>query len=454
MLRRASAPDGIRTANFDSQFQEMFAAWNPIFNRFAEGPPDVPTFLAQFGPHIWHSLMQCKRFSGAMLREAVVKSDLSAPGLDGWSVAALKSLANCSPELFDKLALLLGLVEDSGIWPQAFVTASVSLIPKDASQTAPLPTDLRPLTILSSIYRVWAKARLPALVEWQEQWLPDQAWGFRPGRSAEGLFFCTSFLDMECAAAAGDVAAGISFDLRKAFDHIPTDLLLTVLEARGCHPCILRPLRGLFDQMLPRFRLRGTLGPAFSSSNGIPQGCPLSPICLNAVLGVWLEAMGSLLPAVLLGITVPGLRDHSPDLRLVGGSIVAIDGELCPRPAVISGLLPFPVFVFCLSWQQRCRILQSTVTQAVWGHGTHPGNWSKDSLRTLRTQVLASLWQSDHWLASPLRVLTVLASPAIDPSFAFPYQCICTLGRLLGMPSVLHQARRFFSWVRGPACGG
>ena len=35
--------------------------------------------------------------------------------------------------------------------------------------------------------------------------------------------------------------------------------------------------------MQRRFRLRGVLGPSFSSAYGIPQGDPLSPICLNAL---------------------------------------------------------------------------------------------------------------------------------------------------------------------------
>ena len=56
------------------------------------------------------------------------------------------------------------------------------------------------------------------------------------------------------------------------------------------------------------------------------------------------------------------------------------------------------------------------------------------------------------WLASPLLVLTLLAPPAIDPSFAFPFQCICTLGRLLCLPRVLHLVRRLFAL--GPCSPG
>ena len=119
------------------------------------------------------------------------------------------------------------------------------------------------------------------------------------------------------------------------------------------------------------------------------------------------------------------------------------------RPAARSGPKSFLAFLLPVSWQQRCLLLQSTVTQAVWGHGTHPGYWPTDSLRALRAQVFAALWQGERWLALLLLVLTLLAPAAIDPSFAFPFQCICTLGRFLCLPRVLHLVRRLFALGQG-----
>ena len=138
-----------------------------------------------------------------MLREPILWSSPSAPGLDGWSFSALRVLVSWCPKIFDELAVLLRFVEDSDVWPQSFAAASVSLILKDPDVAAPLPSELR----------------LPALLDWQESWLPGEAWGFRQG------LFSSAALEMEMATGDGLVAAGISFDLRKAFDHIPTDLL-------------------------------------------------------------------------------------------------------------------------------------------------------------------------------------------------------------------------------------
>ena len=181
--------------------------------------------------------------TGARLREAVHSSLLTAAGLDGWSFAALKAVATCCPVVFDELALLLQLVEDTGCWPSCMTSAAVALIPKDSSISEPGPSDLRPLSIQSCVYRLWAEARLSDIVLWQDRWLADGAFGFRPGHSAEGLFFAAA-LDLEDAEAEGYPCAGVSFDLKKAFDALPPCLFIQILRHRGCAECILRPLAG------------------------------------------------------------------------------------------------------------------------------------------------------------------------------------------------------------------
>eukprot|EP00439_Symbiodinium_sp_Y106_P048663 s1419_g6.t1 len=297
------------TANFSEQFKAMLLAWSPVFNKFADGEPDAEAFFAQFGSVMASSSMPHTALTGSRLREAVSSSALTAAGLDGWSFAALKAVAACCPALFDELALLLQLVEDTGCWPYSMTCAAVALIPKDSSISEPGPSDLRPLSILSCLYRLWAKARLSDIVPWQDRWLADGAFGFRPGHSAEGLFFATA-LDLEAAEAEGHPCAGISFDLKKAFDALPPCLLIQILRRRGCAECILRPLAGFYRHLHRRFRLNGVLGREFHSSSGIPQGCPISPFCLNAILGVWLEHVGHTVPAA-----VP--RSFADDLSVV-----------------------------------------------------------------------------------------------------------------------------------------
>ena len=44
---------------------------------------------------------------------------------------------------------------------------------------------LRPLSVLSTVYRLWAGLCLGDAMLWQESWIHAEAYGLRTGRSAE-----------------------------------------------------------------------------------------------------------------------------------------------------------------------------------------------------------------------------------------------------------------------------
>ena len=48
-----------------------------------------------------------------------------------------------------------------------YLTAYTALIPRDATIVDPTPTEFRPLTVLSGIYRLWSTARFIAALSWQ-----------------------------------------------------------------------------------------------------------------------------------------------------------------------------------------------------------------------------------------------------------------------------------------------
>ena len=56
---------------------------------------------------------------------------------------------------------------------------------------------LRPLTVLSQIYRIWVGVRMEDALQWQEQWIHPEAYGFRPHRGA-----------MDAATVAQDATGG------------------------------------------------------------------------------------------------------------------------------------------------------------------------------------------------------------------------------------------------------
>ena len=94
------------------------------------------------------------RITGRDLQEVARAKKSTAGGLDGWIWNAIKALPF---PWFSGLAILLELVETSGVWPQGLLDA---MIPKADGDSTPLGQ--RPLSVLPVVYRLWA---------WVEGWL-------------------------------------------------------------------------------------------------------------------------------------------------------------------------------------------------------------------------------------------------------------------------------------------
>eukprot|EP00973_Karenia_brevis_P040424 5586703-Karenia_brevis.AAC.1 len=212
-----------------------------------------------------------------------------APGLDGWRVDELKVLPRV---LLDHLAELLNLIEDTGVWPQALQQCAVSLIPKTGGSG---PLDLRPISIMSSLYRLWAARRLQDLKSWQEAWATKGQHAYRSGHRVDDIFWKLA-VQIEDATLHGTPFFGISFDYVKCFDLIPHELLLEMVDEMGLHPCVAKPLRSMYCGLKRRFRAGGGIGLEFASTNGILQGCPISVILVNALMGIWAKAVEAEIP--------------------------------------------------------------------------------------------------------------------------------------------------------------
>ena len=101
--------------------------------------------------------------------QEVAKAKIStACGLDGWAW----NEGNALPlPWFSGLAILLQMVETTGVWPQGLLDANVAMIPKADGDSTPLGQ--RPLSVVPVVYRLWTSLRLGHLRDWVEGWLPE-----------------------------------------------------------------------------------------------------------------------------------------------------------------------------------------------------------------------------------------------------------------------------------------
>lgn len=303
-------PGGHFTADVNQQLAAFLHIWKPIFQKFSDQSPDIATFRDHFVPFMKKQSMQVAPMTGDLVLKHLWKLKPSSAGLDSWKPESLIALGRWYPHLFNDLAKIFEWIEVNAKWPCVFYKAYTSLIPKPNMSASPGLEDFRPITVLGSIYRLWAKIRFSDALAWQEHWAPNEMWGCRQFRGAEAM--CLNIaLQLEQVADTKDaVGGGIAYDFRKCFDLIPIDLLFEAMCARGMSDAIIGPLKALYANLKRVFKLKGTCGDFWKATNGLVQGCPLSMIGLNSLVAVVLEIAQIKCPEVVA-------RAYADDLSAV-----------------------------------------------------------------------------------------------------------------------------------------
>ena len=170
---------GQPTANISEQFKAVRQAWQSVTELCRDAEPDHDDFFRQYGQYIHAYPVDLPLLTGQMFRDEILKLKDSSPGLDGWTYSDFKLLSHCTPWVIDSLCQVFLAVEQHAFWPASIVSGFTTLIPK-SSQPPAGPGELRPLTVLSCAYRVWARIRVRQLNSlWQEQFAHKGMWGGR-----------------------------------------------------------------------------------------------------------------------------------------------------------------------------------------------------------------------------------------------------------------------------------
>ena len=77
-------------------------------------------------------------------------------------------------------------IEETGSWPSALTVGIISLISKGEGTS---PLKLRPVGVMSCVYRLWAATRVGEVLAWQECWLDKSLHGFRRSHGADDVWW-------------------------------------------------------------------------------------------------------------------------------------------------------------------------------------------------------------------------------------------------------------------------
>ena len=261
--------------------------WEPLYSAENAYPADTMITLLEHqyflpsAPPQWVVDIQPKDLADAVKS---MRTQASA-GPGGWTVAQLRSLPYAA---WVEYSHLLHLYERQGL-PQALREIWVAVLPKGETSCTPDPGAVRPIAVSSTMYRLFSKAKAATMQPVIEPYLHSSQWGGRQGRSAAQAA-SEVLLRIECAKQQNASCVGLSIDLAKFFDSVPTKAVSCFLHHAGVDYGTSMIVQQLVEGMKRRWRLPGRILSSYiKTSRGLAQGCTLSVMLANVIVSTLLK---------------------------------------------------------------------------------------------------------------------------------------------------------------------
>lgn len=201
----------------------------------------------------------------------------SAPGEDGVSYAILQKLRS---DIQCKISEMLNEVFMTEHIPDKWRNTEVKPIPKQKGNPSS-PDSKRPISLMNvnlKLINAVVKDRLNEIIE-IENVLPRLSFGFRKHCSS---VTCVAYLvnQIKTLKNRGKISVGVFLDMSHAFDSVQTQILINTLSKLSIPNKI---VSWLFTYLQNRNLILKTNegNVTMRVSEGLPQGCPLSPILFN-----------------------------------------------------------------------------------------------------------------------------------------------------------------------------
>ena len=207
----------------------------------------------------------------------------SAKGVDAISAAELKQLPT---QAIDHLRALMCRSADP--FPAWMMLARTYAVPKHAGQLS--PKDVRPITVLSQLFRLWGQILTRAIIHRIAPDCPSELTGFMPGRSAMDASYKQQRL-IERSRESDIAYAGCSMDLVKCFNTIRRKIPIAALRKLGVPPPYLDKWGGSLQHLQRTWCLGETVSLPFSVNNGLCEGDPFSVVGMISLGFLWIQSI-------------------------------------------------------------------------------------------------------------------------------------------------------------------
>lgn len=254
----------------DAMHGTLMDAWNKYFLRDDIQSIDTPhpDGVALVDRIPINQLASLPKITGEVIKDAISSTKVqSGRGSDGFSTLDLKKLPSC---LLDMLAFVLTVIEKWNRWPTQWSLAKTICLPKVAGLCGPF--DIRPVTVMSRMYRLWGKIRGRQVSTFLAQHIPPTIGGPCKHVAADMIALLTAH-KVEKAQTHACTLTGVVIDIVKCYNTVPRGVLLYLLKALGVPHDILGAFKAMMLQMKRFFEVAGCCSTLSSTTTGIIEGC-------------------------------------------------------------------------------------------------------------------------------------------------------------------------------------
>lgn len=165
-------------------------------------------------------------------------------------------------------------------FPTWFMIARTFAVPKTDAQVT--PALIRPITVLSQLYRLWSQILTRQLLHQCALKLPSDITGFLPQRGCVDASYQLQH-QLEQAIRKGQTISGCSLDLIKCFDTIRRIVPKQILAKIGLQDALLEQWSLSQDKLQRTWVLGSSTNLPTSTNNGCPEGDPFSVACMIVI---------------------------------------------------------------------------------------------------------------------------------------------------------------------------
>ena len=261
--------------------------WAPFWeqdNIGSEAPEAFTDFLQQISHALPAPVVHVDDIDLWMRAIKAMKA-VSARGVDAIAASELKQLPQCA---IQDIMTIMNSYEEG--YPEWFMVAITVPVPKTAD--TPQISQIRPITVLAQLYRVWSRVVCSQLLAHLSRYLPSELTGLLIGRGALDSTLRQQFL-IEQAATRGTALSGLCLDLIKCYNTVHRKRTRSILLALGIPDVIVQMWFNSLQRLRRLWIVQGTCGDLTLTINGIPEGDSFSVICMLALDFLWVTMVRS-----------------------------------------------------------------------------------------------------------------------------------------------------------------